>query len=736
MQKEVIDDYNLELNKELKLLLKKSYQELSKIEKKSIKLAFETAKNAHGNQVRKSGEPYIFHPLKVARIVSEEIGLGATSIIAALLHDVVEDTNITIDDVEILFGKEVSKIVDGLTKISKLSKDKRVSIQAENFKKMLLSINDDVRVILIKIADRLHNMMTLDFLSVEKQVRISSETLFIYAPLAHRIGMYNIKTKLEDLSLKFTEPDVYHGIEKKIKESEKERLKYIKNFSKKLEGHLKTQKILFRTEGRFKSIFSIRKKMQLKNKKFDEVFDQFAVRIIYKSNQKNEKFLAWKIYSIVTDHFQPNPTRLRDWISSPKSTGYEALHITIVGPGGKWIEVQIRSERMHEIAEKGYAAHFKYKSSSKNITDDGMDKWLDKLRNIVKANESDAIDFANDFKLNLYSSEIFVFTPMGDLKSLPTNATPVDFAFSIHSEIGEKTRGSRVNGKIVPLNFKLNSGDQVEIITSETAKPNASWLDFVVTSKARSEIRTSLRVEERKIAEEGKELLRRKLKQMKFNFSEKIINALVSYFNLKTSLDLFYRVGFGTIDNKMLKSFAAEEKNRFFQLFKRRPSDKPKKNELHDENISSFYDLLVFGKNYEKFEYKLSPCCKPIPGDGVFGFVSINDGIKVHKNDCPNAISLHSNYGYRIINAKWIDSSKGFFTGILKLSGIDRIGLISEVTNIISKSHNVDISQLNFDTENGTFSGEIKLNVKKASKLVTLIKKLEKINGIDKVVRD
>ncbi|MEC7064361.1 MAG: RelA/SpoT family protein [Bacteroidota bacterium] len=736
MQKEVIVDYNAELNKELKLLLKKSYQELSKIEKKSIKLAFETARNAHGNQVRKSGEPYIFHPLKVARIVSEEIGLGATSIIAALLHDVVEDTNTTIDDVEILFGKEVSKIVDGLTKISKLSKDKRVSIQAENFKKMLLSINDDVRVILIKIADRLHNMMTLDFLSVEKQVRISSETLFIYAPLAHRIGMYNIKTKLEDLSLKFTEPDVYHGIEKKIKESEKERLKYIKNFSKKLEGHLKTQKILFRTEGRFKSIFSIRKKMQLKNKRYDEVFDQFAVRIIYKSNQKNEKFLAWKIYSIVTDHFQPNPTRLRDWISSPKSTGYEALHITIVGPGGKWIEVQIRSERMHEIAEKGYAAHFKYKSNSKNITEDGMDKWLDKLRNIVKANESDAIDFVNDFKLNLYSSEIFVFTPMGDLKSLPTNATPVDFAFSIHSEIGEKTRGSRVNGKIVPLNFKLNSGDQVEIITSETAKPNASWLDFVVTSKARSEIRTSLRVEERKIAEEGKELLRRKLKQMKFNFSEKIINALVSYFNLKTSLDLFYRVGFGTIDNKMLKSFAAEEKNRFFQLFKRRPSDKPKKNELHDENISSFYDLLVFGKNYEKFEYKLSPCCKPIPGDGVFGFVSINDGIKVHKNDCPNAISLHSNYGYRIINAKWIDSSKGFFTGILKLSGIDRIGLISEVTNIISKSHNVDISQLNFDTENGTFSGEIKLNVKKASKLVTLIKKLEKINGIDKVVRD
>ncbi len=736
MQKEVIDDYNIELKKELKLLLKKSYQELTKIEKKSIKLAFETAKNAHGNQVRKSGEPYIFHPLKVARIVSEEIGLGATSIIAALLHDVVEDTNITLDDVEILFGKEVSKIVDGLTKISKLSKEKRVSIQAENFKKMLLSINDDVRVILIKIADRLHNMMTLDFLGIEKQVRISSETLFIYAPLAHRIGMYNIKTKLEDLSLKFTEPDVYHGIEKKIKESENDRLKYIKNFSKKLEGHLKTQKILFRTEGRFKSIFSIRKKMQLKNKKFDEVFDQFAVRIIYKSNQKNEKFLAWKIYSIVTDHFQPNPTRLRDWISSPKSTGYEALHITIVGPSGKWIEVQIRSERMHEIAEKGYAAHFKYKSNSKSITEDGMDKWLDKLRNIVKANESDAIDFVNDFKLNLYSSEIFVFTPMGDLKSLPTNATPVDFAFSIHSEIGEKTRGSRVNGKIVPLNFKLNSGDQVEIITSETAKPNASWLDFVVTSKARSEIRTSLRVEERKIAEEGKELLRRKLKQMKFNFSEKIINALVSYFNLKTSLDLFYRVGFGTIDNKMLKSFAAEEKNRFFQLFKRRPSDKPKKNELHDENISSFYDLLVFGKNYEKFEYKLSPCCKPIPGDGVFGFVSINEGIKVHKNDCPNAISLHSNYGYRIINAKWIDSSKGFFTGILKLSGIDRIGLISELTNIISKSHNVDISQLNFDTENGTFSGEIKLNVKKASKLVTLIKKLEKINGIDKVVRD
>ena len=725
---------NALIAQEYKNLLRNTYLSLSAADKKLIRLAFETAVDAHKDQRRKSGEPYILHPIAVAQIVADQIGLGATSIAAALLHDVVEDTSLTLDDIELMFGESVAKIVDGLTKISKLSKDKRVSVQAENFKKMLLTMNDDVRVILIKIADRLHNMMTLAAMPEEKQVRIASETLYIYAPLAHRIGMYNIKTQLEDLALKYTEPEVYSDIEQKIKESEEERLNYIESFTEQLQSHLTKERIKFRTEGRFKSIFSIRRKMQLKNRKFEEVFDRFAVRIIYSSTPKQEKFLAWKIYSIVTDHFQPNPTRLRDWISSPKSTGYEALHITVVGPGSKWVEVQIRSERMHEIAEKGYAAHFKYKHGKQD--EGGMELWLNRLREVLESQDADAVDFVKEFKLNLYASEIFVFTPKGDLKSLPKGATPVDFAFSIHSEVGKKTRGARVNGKIVPLNFELNSGDQVEIITSEIAKPNANWLDFVITSKARSSIRTALRTEEKEIATEGKELLRRKLRQMKFKFNDRIINAMVSYFKLKTSLDLYYRIGIGTIDNKMLKKFAAEENNRFYQLFRRRPSDKPKKQDVENGKISSFYDMLVFGKNQETLDYTLSPCCNPIAGDEVFGFVSINDGIKVHKNECPNAISLHSNYGYRIVSAKWVDSSKGFFTGSIRLSGIDRLGLVNEVTNLISNAHNVDITQIHFDTENGTFTGDIKLHVRHASTLYVLVNKLEKVPGIDKVVRD
>ena len=725
---------NAIIAQEYKNLLRNTYLSLSPADIKLIRLAFETAVDAHKEQRRKSGEPYILHPIAVAQIVADQIGLGATSIAAALLHDVVEDTSLTLEDIELMFGKSVAKIVDGLTKISKLSKDKRVSVQAENFKKMLLTMNDDVRVILIKIGDRLHNMMTLEFMPEEKQVRIASETLYIYAPLAHRIGMYNIKTQLEDLALKYTEPDVYDAIEQKIKESEEEQLDYINSFSEQLQNHLAKERVKFITEGRFKSIFSIRRKMQLKNKRFDEVFDRFAVRIIYKSTPKQEKFLAWKIYSIITDYFQPNPTRLRDWISSPKSTGYEALHITVVGPGSKWVEVQIRSERMHEIAEKGYAAHFKYKHGDQD--EGGMELWLNRLREVLESQDTDAVDFVKEFKLNLYASEIFVFTPKGDLKSLPKGATPVDFAFSIHSEVGRKTRGARVNGKIVPLNFELNSGDQVEIITSETAKPTSSWLDYVITSKARSAIRTALRTEEREIADEGKELLRRKLRQMKFKFNDRIINAMVSYFKLKTSLDLYYRIGIGTIDNKMLKKFAAEENSRFWQLFKRRPTDKTKQNDVNGGPISSFYDMLVFGKNQETLDYTLSPCCNPIAGDEVFGFVSINDGIKVHKNECPNAISLHSNYGYRIVSAKWVDSSKGFFTGSIRLSGIDRLGLVNEVTNLISNAHNVDITQIHFDTENGTFTGEIKLHVRHASTLYVLINKLEKVTGIDKVVRD
>jgi GTP pyrophosphokinase len=674
------------------------------------------------------------HPIAVAKIVADEIGLGAHSIAAALLHDVVEDTAYTISDIEQLFGPVVAKIVDGLTKISSLKKDKDVSLQAENFRKMLLTLNDDARVIIIKIADRLHNMQTLGVMAEEKRAKIASETLYIYAPLAHRIGMYNIKTKLEDLGLKHTESEVYNDIKTKVEESLKGHDGFIQEFISLVQKNLKKEKLKFSIEGRPKSIYSIRRKMVMKNLSFNQVYDLLAIRIVYKSTPEQEKFLAWKIYSIITDHFRPNPLRLRDWISAPKSTGYEALHITVMGPNGRWIEVQIRSERMHEIAEKGYAAHFKYKHG--NQDEKGLELWLNRLREVLENPNPNAVDFVKDFKLNLYASEIFVFTPDGDLKSLPKGATPIDFAFSIHTEVGMHTRGAKVNGKIVPLSYVLHSGDQVEIITSEKAAPNPNWLDFVITSRARAKIRASLREEKKKIGEEGKEILRRKLRQMKFKFNEKTINSLVVYFKLKTSLDLFYRVGIGTIDNTKLKKFAADENNRFFQFFRRRSVNKPDVADLSQEVVTANYDQLVFGKAQEKLEYKLSPCCNPIPGDEVFGFVTVSDGIKVHKTECPNAITLRANYAYRIVNAKWIDSTQSEFTAKLLLSGLDDIGLVNEVTQIISTHNNINIKRVSFDSNDGAFEGEILLQVKNKTLLNRLIQQLQKINGVDKVVRE
>ena len=556
----------------------------------------------------------------------------------------------------------------------------------------------------------------------------------IYAPLAHRIGMYNIKSELEDLGLKHTEAEVYNDIKSKVEDSLKGHEGFIQEFISLVQKNLKKEKLKFSIEGRPKSVYSVRRKMAMKNLSFNQVFDLFAIRIVYKSTPEQEKFLAWKIYSIITDHFRPNPLRLRDWISAPKSTGYEALHITVMGPKGRWIEVQIRSERMHEIAEKGYAAHFKYKHG--NQDEKGLELWLNRLREVLENPNPNAVDFVKDFKLNLYASEIFVFTPNGELKSLPKGATPIDFAFSIHTEVGMHTRGAKVNGKIVPLSYVLNSGDQVEIITSEKAVPNPNWLDFVITSRARAKIRASLREEKKKIGEEGKEILRRKLRQMKFKFNEKTINSLVVYFKLKTSLDLFYRIGIGTIDNAKLKKFAAEENNRFFQFFRRRVSNKPNTMEADQDVVTANYDQLVFGKAQERLEYKLSPCCNPIPGDDVFGFVTVSDGIKVHKSECPNAITLRANYAYRIINAKWIDSTQSEFTAKLLLSGLDDIGLVNEVTQIISTHNNINIKRVSFDSNDGAFEGEILLLVKNKNLLNRLIQQLEKINGVYKVVRE
>ncbi len=724
------------LAKEYKELLKISYQTLSIDDKKLIRKAFNFAVDAHEHQRRISGEAYIFHPIAVAKIVAYEIGLDAISIAAALIHDVVEDnSNYSIQNIKKIFGKDIARIVDGLTKISNINKKGDISHQAENYRKMLLTLNEDVRVIIIKIADRLHNMQTLSSMPAEKQIKKASETLYIYAPLAHRIGLYNIKTELEDLGLKYTDPETYNDISKKLIENKKDQDDYIKRFNDTIIKSLTKEKLKYEIKGRSKSIFSIRNKMIKQGISFDEVYDKFAVRIIYKSNPKNEKFLAWKIYSIVTDHFTPNPIRLRDWISAPKSTGYEALHITVVGPKSRWVEVQIRSERMNEIAEKGYAAHYKYKQKN-DKSDDSLDVWINKLQEALENPDANAVDFVEQFKLNLYAKEIFVFTPQGELKSLPVDATPLDFAFAIHTEVGLKTRGAKVNGKLVPLSKKLKSGDRVEILTSDKIRPSSNWMDYATTAKARSKIKSTLNAEKKVLAKEGKEKLRRKLKQLKLTLNDKIIAELQKYFKLNTSQDLFYRVGINTIDNVMIKKYASSRSNVFISYIKNKIRRKPKlENEIEKEEITKKYDLLVFGNDEEKLDYTISTCCNPIPGDNVFGFITINDGIKIHKKNCPNALSMQSNYDYRIIKAKWIDSSQEEFTVSIDLTGIDKIGLLSNITKVISENMNINMRKLNLETDGGIFKGNIIISVKTNNLVNKVIEKLKKLKGIEKVKR-
>ena len=724
---------NNQIAKEYKELLKISYQSLSKDDRKLIRLAFNTSVEAHKNQRRKSGEPYVFHPISVAKIVASKIGLDATCIAAALLHDVIEDTDYDENKITEIFGKTICKIVVGLTKISKLSKDENVSLQAENFRKMLLTLNDDVRVILIKIADRLHNMQTLDSMPSGKQIKIASETLYIYAPIAHRIGLYDVKSELEDLGLKYTEPEMFNELKNKIEETKVDQDKYIKNFSRRISEKLRPEKLKFKINGRPKSIYSIRNKIINKNISFEEIYDKFAIRIIYNSERESEKFIAWKIYSIITDHYTPNPLRLRDWITSPRSNGYEALHITVVGPGSKWVEVQIRSERMHEIAEKGFAAHYRYKGGNKAET--GLEQWLNRLQEVLENTDTNAIDFVEDFKLNLYSTEIFVFTPTGELKSLAKGSTALDFAFSVHTGLGLKTRGVKVNGKMVPLSHILNSGDQIEIIKSENTKPSSNWLDYVKTSRAKAKIRTALKEEKKLLAEDGKEILRRKLKQLKIKFDEKTINDLGVFLKLKTSLDLFYRVGIGKVDNNELKKFA-NYNNRLINFFRKRISRKPSKFNQTEKEISNNFDLIVFGNEEDKLEYTLAKCCNAIPGDDVFGFVTVNEGIKIHKKTCSNALGLQSKFAYRILKSKWIDSSLLDYSSTIRISGIDNLGIVNEITKVISNTLNINIKKMSFDTADNIFRGKITLKVKTRNILIDLIKRLKKINGIEKVVRE
>lgn len=734
MTEEEIELENKAIAKEYKELLKISYQTLSEDDKKLIRKAFDVAVEAHRPQRRKSGEAYIFHPIAVAKIVASEIGLGATSIAAALMHDVVEDTDITVEQIEEWFNPKIAKIVEGLTKMALLEPDPHISMQAENYRKMLLTLNDDVRVILIKIADRLHNMQTMDSMVDYKQAKIASETLYIYAPLAHRLGLFNIKTKLEDLGLKYTEPRVYQDILNRMKESKEEQDQYIQTVSDILKKSLDEEQVEYSMKGRPKSIYSIRRKMKAQNVTFDEVYDKFALRIIYKSTPHDEKFIAWKIYSIVTDHFRPSPNRLRDWISAPKSTGYEALHITVMGPKGRWIEIQIRSERMDEIAEKGYAAHYKYKQG---ITEENsLDKWLNQLKEALENAETDAVDFVEDFKLSLYAKEIYIFTPKGEIKSLPKGATALDFAFSIHSEVGLRTRGTRVNGRLVPLNHVLASGDQVEVITSENKKPSASWLEYVTTTRAKNKIKSSLNEDTKRIAEDGKEQLIRKLRHLKISLDEKVVNEMVSYFKLKTSQDLFYRIGAGEIDNVQLKEYASNRNNSLFSFFKKTIKRAPSIPAITDTSSNKTGDLLVFGKDKEKLDYKLATCCNPIPGDDAFGFVTINEGIKVHKTDCPNAISMRSNYAYRIMPAYWVDSKEAMnFEATINITGLDSAGLTTDITRIIIDSKVINIRSISLSEDAGIFKGSITVIVPNNDVLKKMMANLKKIEGIEKVTR-
>ena len=730
MTEEQIELENKAIAKEYKELLRVSYQTLSDEDKKLIRKAFDVAVEAHKDQRRKSGEAYIFHPIAVAKIVASEIGLGPTSIAAALMHDVVEDTDITVRDIEKMFNPKIAQIVEGLTKISRMEPDPDISLQAENYRKMLLTLNDDVRVILIKLADRLHNMQTMGSMVAYKQAKIASETLYIYAPLAHRLGLFNIKTKLEDLGLKYTQPEEYNAIVSKINESKEAQEAYIKEISDILSLSLDEERIDYTIKGRPKSVYSIYKKMKNQGIEFEQVYDQFALRIIYRSDAHDEKFFAWKIYSVITNHFRPSPSRLRDWISSPKSTGYEALHTTVMGPKGRWVEIQVRSERMNEIAEKGYAAHYKYKQGVSE--ENSLDKWLNLLRETLENPELNAVDFVEDFKLNLYSKEIYIFTPKGEIKPLPKGATALDFAFSIHTDIGSKTRGAKVNGRLVPLNFELTSGDQVEIITAQNQKPTVHWLEFVTTAKARNKIKNMLNEDMKRVSEEGKEILERKLRHLKINLDENIVNELVSYFKLKTSLDLFYRFGSGVIDNQQLKEFAnTKNSNPFLNFFKKTI----KKGENKEIIETSKLDLIVFGRDEEKLEYKLATCCNPIPGEDVFGFVTINEGIKVHKNNCPNAIALQSNYAYRILPAKWIDSSNQEFNANISIKGIDKLGLTNELTIVISSQMNVNIRSISLSSDAGIFTGEITVVVPNVSVLKKLMENIMKIDGVEKVTR-
>ena len=724
-KKEILRNYR-GLLRVLKLKLKPGDKEL-------LRTAFEMAAKAHETMRRKSGEPYILHPIAVAKICVEEIGLGIRSTICALLHDTVEDTDINLKDIQREFGIEVSKIVDGLTKISNVM-DTNSTQQAENFKKILLTLTDDPRVILIKLADRLHNMRTLESMKREKQLKISSETIYVYAPLAHRMGLYIIKTELEDLAMKYMEPDTYRYIAQKLNDTRRERTKYINDFVRPLKEKLEKADLEFEIFGRPKSIHSIWNKMKKKGVSFEEVYDLFAIRILVNSALEKEKEDCWKVYSIITDEYNPSPERLRDWLSNPKSNGYEALHTTVMGSHGKWVEVQIRTRRMNEIAEKGLAAHWKYKEGKDD--ESRFDKWFHQIREALSNQDASSIDFLQDFKMSFLAEEIYVYTPKGEVKMLPVGASALDFAFGVHTAVGSRCIGAKVNHKLVPISHKLRSGDQIEIITSAKQKPNIEWLNFVVTSKAKSKIKDTLKEEKRKTAEEGKYTLQRKLDGMGAAMNQSNLEELSNFYKTGSSLDLLYDIAIKKIDLKELKEFTLHGG----KLIPPKPvkqiiEEKPEKDFTTKNYNKKDAELIIFGESSDKIQYTLANCCKPIPGDDVFGFVTTGEGLKIHRTNCPNAARLLANYGHRVVKTKWAKNKEiSFLTG-LKIIGLDDVGVIHKITNLISGELKFNISAMTIEAKEGIFEGNVKIFVHDKEELDELVNRLISMSGIERVDR-
>jgi len=719
-----------EILRKYRALLRALKPKLKPGSKEQVRVAFEIAAEAHKTTRRKSGEPYILHPLAVAMICVEEIGLGVRSTICALLHDTVEDTDITLEMISREFGAEIAKIVDGLTKISNVL-DANSSQQAENFKKILLTLTDDPRVILIKLADRLHNMRTLGSMKREKQLKIASETVYVYAPLAHRMGLYNIKTEMEDLAMKYMEPDSYHYIAEKLANTKRERTRYINDFIRPIKEKLINGKFDFEIYGRPKSIHSIWNKMKKKGVSFDEVYDLFAIRIILNSPPEREKEDCWKVYSLVTDEYNPSSERLRDWLSNPKSNGYEALHTTVMGPHGKWVEVQIRTKRMNDIAEKGLAAHWKYKEGTSE--ENRFDKWFQQIRDMLAAQDTNSIDFLQDFKLSFLAEEIYVYSPKGDIKMLPSGASALDFAFAVHTAIGEKCIGAKVNHKLVPIGHKLRSGDQVEIITSTKQKPKSEWLKMVVTTKAKSKIKDSLKEEKRTIAEEGKNILQRKLDGLGVPMNQANVEEITNFYKLNSPLDLFYDIAVKKTDLRELKEFQVLGDKISAPKVVKPPVEEKALTTLKKDKKDN--ELIIFGESSDKIMYSLANCCKPIPGDDVFGFVTQGEGLKIHRTNCPNAARLLANYGHRVVKTKWVKNKEiSFLTGI-KIIGLDDVGVINKITNLISGTLKININALTIEAKEGLFEGNVKVYVHDKDELDDLVTNLKGLPGIESVER-